>query len=166
MIIDVLTQFASATSIGTPNASTVNVGDVIDTYANATAPNNQQRDLGNGQPVYLVIVVTTAFTDAGSTAVSLLLSSDSTSTLSVDGTQTTHWRSDEVDAGQYTAGKTFVIPLPAGDVPTQVGGPGAYERYLGIQVQNTAAVAVSTGNITAFLTLDPTKWISYNDAVN
>lgn len=162
MIIDTLTQFANATSIGTPNNATVNVGDVVDTLGSFTG----NRDLGNGKALYLIIIVTSTFTSGGATLLSLILASDSTSTLSVDDTQSIHYESASEDDSAYTAGKVFVIPLPAGDLAVQVGAPGAYERYLGVQVRNRAAVAVTGGAITAFLSEDPTKWLAYADAVN
>lgn len=157
MILDERTEFCDATSIGTPNNATVNVGDVIDLTT--------QRDIGSGQDVYLVINVTSTFTSAGATTISLILASDSTTTLSVDDTQTIHWESDSVDEGQYTAGKQFVVPLPSGSVPTQVGS-GPYERYLGVQVRNRSAVAITGGAIDAFLTLDPRSVAVYPDATN
>lgn len=160
MIIDDRLEFADATSIGTPNNATVNVGDVIDTTSAFGA-----RDIGSGQPLYLVINVTTTFASAGATTISLILASDSTTSLSVDDTQTIHWESDSVDEAQYTAGKQFIVPLPSGAVPTDVSGRG-YERYLGVQVRNRSAVAITAGAIDAYLTLDPRNVAVYPDATN
>lgn len=154
MIIDERNEFADATSIGTPNNATVNVGDVVDLLIIG-------RDAGQGQPLYLVIIVDTAPDSATDTGqVSFLLSSDSTGTLAVDGTQTTHWESDRFLANGTTllAGSKFVVPLPA-NFPT-------WERFFGIQVRNSVADAVNAGAISAFLTLDPTGWKAYPDAVN
>jgi hypothetical protein len=158
MIIDDRLEFADATSIGTPNNVTVNVGDVVDIGTVA-------RDIGSGHALFLVINVTTTFASAGATLLSLILASDSTSTLSVDDTQTIHWESDSVDDAQYTAGKQFIVPLPSGSVPTDVSGKG-YERFLGVQVRNRAAVAVTAGAIDAYLTLDPRNVAVYPDATN
>jgi len=151
MILDERTEFADATSIGTPNNATVNVGDVIDLSIIG-------RDAGQGQPLYCIFQVTTTFTSGGATLLSLLIVSDSTGTPAVDDTQTIHYESSSEDDSYFTAGKTFVVPLPAVD-PT-------YERFLGVQVRNRAAVAVTGGAINAFLTLDPTGWKAYPDAIN
>lgn len=161
MFIDSRLEFADAVAVGAVNNNTLNVGNVIDTTYAFSA-----RDIGVGQPLYLVINVAVAFTSAGATTISLLLSSDSTTALSVDDTQTTHWESDSVDEGQYTLGKKFIVPLPSGAVPTDVSGKG-YERYLGVQVRNRTAQALTAGSIDAYLTFDP-QGVSthYADAVN
>lgn len=169
MIIDVLTQLANAASVGAPNNSTVNIGDNIDLLGGLAAGSfatGENRDIGNGQIVYAIIIVTTALSDAGVTSVSFQISSDSVTPNATDGTQTVHVRTGEYDAGQFTLGKTFCIPLPAGDVATQVGAPGTYERYLQLQIKNSLAVAVSGGAVTCFLSLDPKGNITYADAVN
>lgn len=150
MILDERTEFADATSVGTPNNTTVNVGDVIDLSV--------ARDIGNGQPIYLVVQVTTAITSGGAATVSFLLSSDSTATLSVDGTQTSHWESDTIAVASLVAGYTLVTALP-------LESP-AYERYLGFQVRENAGQALTAGNVNAFLTVDPHGWKSYADATN
>jgi hypothetical protein len=150
MILDERTEFADATSVGTPNNTTVNVGDVIDLSV--------ARDIGNGQPIYLVVQVTTAITSGGAATVSFLISSDSTTTLSVDGTQTSHWESDAIAVASLTAGYTLVTALP-------LESP-AYERYLGFQVRENAGQALTAGNVNAFLTVDPYGWKSYADATN
>ena len=61
MYLDNNLEFADATSVGTPNNTTVNVGDIIDS--------DVARDLGTGQPVFLVVQVTTAITSGGAATV-------------------------------------------------------------------------------------------------
>lgn len=154
MILDERTEFADATAVGVPNNTTVNVGDVINLESIGV-------HLGSGEPVYLVITIQTAITSGGASVVSLLLSSDSTGTLAVDGTQTTHWESDRLAVAGFTAGKRFVVPLPQSDA---VGH--TYEQFLGVQVRESGSVVLTGGTINAFLTLDPVIWKAFADAVN
>lgn len=151
MILDEKLEFADATSVGTPNNSTVNVGDVVDL-------GGVVRDIGAGEPLYLVIQVTTAIDSAGAATVSFILASDSTATLSVDGTQTEHYVSDKIAKATLVAGYTLVVPVPA-ESP-------AFERYLGVQVRENAGQALNAGAINAFLTHDPRQYRAYADAVN
>eukprot|EP00919_Chromeraceae_sp_WS-2016_P011772 GHVR01027481.1.p2 GENE.GHVR01027481.1~~GHVR01027481.1.p2 ORF type:complete len:154 (+),score=24.50 GHVR01027481.1:76-537(+) len=153
MILDERTEFADATSVGTPNNTTVNVGDLIDL---TTA-----RDVGNGQPLYMIVQVTTAITSGGSAIVNFQLVSDATTTVAVDDTQTIHFRSDDFAVAGLVAGVTLVFALPTG-----TEGIADYERYLGFQVRETAGQALTAGNVNAFLTLDPSGWKSYPDATN
>jgi hypothetical protein len=150
MILDERTEFADATSVGTPNNTTVNVGDVIDLQ--------EARDIGAGHPLYLVVTVDTAIGSSGSATVRFKLSSDSTSTLSVDGTQTEHATSDAIAVASLIAGYKLVIPVPAENP--------AFERYLGFQVQEAAGSALNAGKVNAFLTHDASIWKAYADATN
>ncbi len=151
MILDELTEFADATSVGTPNNTTVNVGDIIDT-------GTVVRDLGQGQPVYVVITVDTAIVSGGAATVAFLVVSDSTTTIAVDGTATRHLESDAIPVATLVAGYTMVMQLPA-------VAPD-YERYLAFQIREVAGQALTGGNVNAFLTSDPTGWTSYPDATN
>ncbi len=153
MFMDERTEFADATAVGTPNSTTVNVGDIIDLGANA-------RDAGSGQPLYLVVQVTTAITGTTS-VVNFQLVSDSTTTIAVDGTQTVHFRSDDFLEAVLLAGVTLVYPLPVG-----VDSVIDYERYLAFQVRETSGNVLTAGNVNAFLTLDPHGWTSYADGAN
>ena len=151
MMLDENLEFADATSVGTPNNSTVNVGDVIDLGAVV-------RDIGNGEPLYCVVQVTTAFTSGGAATVRFKLSSDSTATLSVDGTQTEHATSDAIAVASLVVGYQVVLPVPP-------HSPN-YERYLGFQVQEAAGQALTAGAVNAFLTRDVAVYRAYADAVN
>ena len=151
MILDERTEFADATSIGAPNNTTVNVGDIIDSSV--------VRDHGNaGRPLYLVVQVTTSFTSGGAATFSFLLVSDSTSTIATDATQTVHWESAVVAKTVTVAGYTLVVPLP-------MESP-AYERYLAVQVKENAGQAATAGAINAFLTPDPELWKAYADGAH
>ena len=151
MILDERAEFADATAIGTPNNSTVLVGDVMDTEV--------VRDIGVGNPpLYLVIQVTTAFTSGGAATFSFLLASDSTAAIAVDGSQTVHWESAVIGKASLVAGYTLIVALPQGSP--------AYERYLGVQVKENAAAAATAGAINAFLTMNPENWTAHADAAN
>lgn len=146
MFIDSTLEFADATSVGTPNNSTVNVGNLIDTSV--------IRDVGAGHPFYLVITIDTAITGTTST-VAFLLVSDSTDTIATDGNATKHIETDAIAEAKLVAGYTMVIPMPSVNPP--------YERYLGLQVKETSSNVLTAGNINAFLTLDPVGWSSKAD---
>ena len=145
-------EFADATSVGTPNGSTGNVGDIIDT-------GSVSRDIGAGQPLYLVITVDTAITSGGAATVIFHLVSDATTTIATDGSATEHVKTQDIAVADLVAGYTLVVPLPSFN-PT-------YERYLGFQVEEAASQALTAGNVNAYLTLDPVgPRDSYADAAN
>ncbi len=149
MFMDSLNEFADATSVGTPNSTTVNVGNIIDTGV--------IRDVGAGQPLYLVITVDTLVTSGGSATVAFLLVSDSSTTIATDGTATKHIETDAIAVASLVAGYTMVVPLPSVNP--------AYERYLAFQVKETAGQALTAGNVNAFLTLDPVGWSAKADNI-
>lgn len=151
MWIDENLEFADATSVGTPNNTTVNVGDIIDT-------GGVVRDLGAGEPMYLVVQVTTLVTSGGAATVRFKLASDSTETIAVDGTQTEHLTSDSIAVASLVVGYTLVMALPS-------NSPN-YERYLAFQVEEDAGQALTAGNVNAFLTRDARAYRAYADAVN
>ena len=150
MFMDDTLEFADATSVGTPNNSTGNVGDFIDT--------DVIRDVGAGTPLYLIVTVDTAVTSGGAATVAFQLVSDATTTIATDGTATKHIETDAIAVASLTAGYTMVVPLPSVNP--------AYERYIGFQVKETAGQALTAGNVNAFLTLDPTGWSAKADATN
>jgi hypothetical protein len=151
VIIDERTEFADATALNTGAAGTYNIGDIYDTGMTTS-------DVGLGEPLWLVVQVTTGITVASSTGtVQVKLVSDATTTIATDGSATQHV------AGAAVATSTTAIA--AGTVLLAVCLPsGTYERYLAIQ-QVTATTALNAGAINAFLTHDYAKWVVYADAV-
>lgn len=150
MIMDDNLEFADATSVGTPNNTTVNVGDVIDL--------DVARDLAGGsKPLWLVVIVTTAIVGTTST-VRFKLVSDSVATPAVDGTQTEHITSDSIAEALLIVGFEFKVPLPSEDP--------AYERFLGFQVEEDSGNVLTAGAVNAFLTHDARKYRTYADAIN
>lgn len=153
MFVDDKLEFCDATALNQGGAASYNIGDVVDTAV--------ARDLGNGQPVYLVIVATTAITTAGAAgSVTFALVSDGTDTIATNGTQTTHFQS--------RAWATSGTPIAAGTVlfkcPIPSEGP-AYEQYLAVQ-QITSTTALNGGAVDAFLTVDAARWKAYDDAAS
>ncbi len=158
MWLDERTEFADDVDVSAA-AGTALVGDVIDSSV--------VRDLGNGQPVYLVIRTGGTEIITGGSAGTLLfqLASDAAAAIATDGSATVHLQTDALvtddsaaNAAQFNAGGTiFFGALPLEGVP--------YERYLGI-LAVTATTTTTAGTINAFLTLDPGGWKSYADAAN
>ena len=148
MILDEFNEFADATALDTSGTDTDLIGDVID--LGATTP-----DLGNGQPVYLVIQVDTAVTSGGSATVQFHLASDAAAAIATDGSASYHYSSSAIGKATLIAGYEIITPVPL----------GPYERYLGI-LTTTGTAALTAGKINAFLTLDPKGWKSYPDATN
>lgn len=149
MILDKFNEFTDATS-AVINVGNAILGDVIDLGATPTL-----RDLGNGQPLYWVIQVDTAFTDgAGETAtVKLELASDSTANLATS--KTVHATFDATIVTTLVAGYQKIIPLPI---------QATYERYLGVW-ETVATANLATGKLNMFLTTDPNGWRAYPDAI-
>lgn len=139
MLIDKQNMFSDAQDITASAASTnyVDLGAV--------------RNVGVGEELYLVFVVTTAFTDAGSdsTVTPKLRTDDNTSFSSA-----TDLRTYDTFAALSAAGTKKVYKLEP------VTDAGSYERYL--QVYYTVANGnLTTGAISAFLAKDAQAWKAY-----
>ena len=157
MILDERNEFADAVSVAAA-ASTALIGDVID----LGAITNQ--DIGNGEPIYLVVTTDTEIITGGSAGtIQFQLVSDAQAAIAVDGSATVHLTSDllvtddaAVNSAELNAGGViFAAALPM----------EAYERYLGI-IATIATTTVTAGKINAFLTRDVSKWKAYPDATN
>lgn len=146
-ILDRLTEFADNVAVA-GSAATRNVGDVIDLQV--------VRDLGNGQPVYLYVLVNDAPT--GATTVEFRLVSDSSDTIATDGSASLHWSSGAIAIANLPDGERFVVALPLEGVE--------YERYLGFQVVNVGATDLADLDVSAGLTLDPMGWKAYPEGNN
>lgn len=115
------------------------------------------QDPGNGQPVYLNIVVDETFTDGGDSAtLQFRLRSDDSASIHAS-TSTGHFESPTILKAALVAGNTFSFPIP-------VQGT-AFERYIGLQfVVGTAGF--DAGEVTAWLSPDPIGYKAYPDATN
>lgn len=155
MILDRLSTFADKVSVANA-AGTYLVGDVIDLET--------VHDIGNSRPIYLVLLTTTDILAAAAGTIKFQLVSDAQAAIATDGTASIHFdtgtfvtdvsASNDLDAGQVIA----IIPLP-------LEGKRTYERYVGV-LAVIATQTVTQGNISAFLTLDPTAWKAHPDALN
>jgi hypothetical protein len=156
MIIDTLGQFASKVALSTAATGLALVGDVID--LGAPPQGSVFRDVGNGEPVYLVITIDTAVTSGGAATVSFVLVSDAQAAIAVDGSASQHFATAAIAKATLVAGfQVAVIALPMdGGVP--------YERFLGI-LQNVGTAALTAGKFNAFLTRTPAAWKAYTDGI-
>lgn len=154
MIIDSKLEMCDAVSVAkTAGATPQNIGNIIDLGA--------ARDIGMGEPLYLVITCDTSIITGGSAGtIQFQLVSDSTDTIATDGSQTIHmvtrkFVTDDAALNDLDAGDTvFVGALPVG------GNESAYERYLALQT-TVLTTDTTAGKINAFLTPDPTGWKAY-----
>ena len=146
MILDERTEFLAETNVFAAAGANL-VGDVIDLGL-------PTRDIGQGQPLWWMVLVTTAFVGATSTT-DFQIRSDVTGTVHPTA-GTLHVTTGAIAVAALVAGARFMIPLPVhGNV---------YEQFLGLIV--VGAVATTTvGAITSGLTLDPTGWVPYPDAL-
>lgn len=146
MILDKRTEFADAVALNTGAAGTYLIGSQVDLGV--------ARNVGNGEPLYLVITVDTAITAGASGTVAFSLASDDSAAVSTS-TSTIHFTTPAFAVGAGIAAGTVLaaIALPADG--------NAYEQFLGI-LQITGVAAVTAGKINAFLTHDVAKWIAYD----
>lgn len=161
-IMDSRLEFADNVSVAAA-AGTALIGDVIDLGAAG-------EDLGNGQPLYLVIRTgsTEIITGGAAGTLQFTLASDAAAAIATDGTATEHVLTeafvtdgtDANDAEMKAGALVYLASMP-------VGTGGNYERYLGI-LATTATTTTTAGTINAFLTLDPATAgaKAYPDAVN
>lgn len=146
MILDERNEFCDATS-GAINIGNAIIGDVIDLGATPTL-----RDIGAGEPIYLVIQVDTTFVGASGT-VKFELASDSTADLATS--KTVHLATAAIPVATLVAGYQVAYALPQ---------EVTYERYLGLW-ETVATTNMSAGKINAFLTTAVAKYTAYADAI-
>ena len=147
MIIDKLNEFADATALNTGAAGGYLIGNQIDLGLNGL-------DVGNGEPLYLVIQVDTAITAGASGTVAFSLASDATAVIN-PAASTKHLTTPVFTVGAGIAAGTV---LYAGAIPSE---GNAYKQFLGI-VQTTGVAAVTAGAVSAFLVRDVAKWKAYD----
>ena len=104
MIMDKLLEFADGQTCANA-ASTVLSTNVIDTQ--------DSRDIGQGQPIYLVIQIGTAVTSDGAALIQFRLRSDAAAAIHAT-TSTAHVDTGAIPKATLVAGYTQVIPLPMG----------------------------------------------------
>lgn len=152
MIMDELLEFMDAQAETT--ATTHNSDSYVDLGTTAAA-----REIGHGEPLYFVVTCDTTPTSGGSATVQFKLVSDSTTTISIDGSESVHYASDVIAYSDITAGDTVVcVAVPDGAIKP-------YERYLGAQLV-IGTTTLTAGKFNAFLTKDPHRITSLPDATN
>ncbi len=138
--------------------------DILNRYSNAQAltataasassiDHSEPRDLGNGEPVFVVCIVTTAFTDSGSdTIVTVTVETDSDSAF---GSPTV----------VQTLGAFGAVPAAGSRLAALLQVDKVNERYSQLRYTMTTGGNLSTGNVTSFLCYDVQAYVSYPDAV-
>lgn len=150
MWVDKLTEFSDAQDL---DAET---GTILAT--NQIDLSSIGRDIGNGEPLYLVMTVDEAFTDGGDSAtLTVRLVSDDTASIHAS-TSTIHFQSEALVKTKLTLGATFVWVVPYGSGVT-------YEQFLGVNYV-TATAGFDDGMVSTFLTTTPQAWKAYPDATN
>ena len=146
MILDALIEFSDAQAV-TSTAISTNVADL------GPVTDNTLRDIGTGEPLYLVVQTAVACTDTGNDAtLTVTLESDSTANLATS--PTVHFS---------TGALAFSAFAPAGAVVAAVRLPaGLYERYLGVRY-TVANGPLTAGAFDAFLTRDVQRFRAYAD---
>lgn len=141
MYLDAQTTFSDAQAVTSTAIST----NVIDLGAT-----NTLKDIGAGEPVYLVVVTETAATDSGSDAtLTVTLESDDNAGLT---SATTHLTTGALAFATFSPDKAV---LYAGPIPS-----GSYQRYIGVRY-TVASGPLTAGNFDAFLTRDISAWRAY-----
>ena len=155
MILDERNEFCDATSVAAI-ASTALVGDVIDLGSTSS-------DIGNGEPLYLVIQTDTEIITGGNAGtIQFFLASDAQAAIAVDASATVHLSSASLVTDDAAANSAA---LNAGGLILAAALPmGTYERYLGI-LCTIGTTTVTAGKINAFLTNDVSKWAALPDAL-
>lgn len=140
---DLNDTFSAATAV-----TATAISDVID-----LGTGNTTRDIGAGEPIYLVIKVDTAATAAGAATVTFSLESDSTADLATSAT--VHWTSAAIGKATLVADyRVIAVALPLGQ----------YERYLGVRY-TVATGPLTAGAFTAYLTRQPQAYTNYADGI-
>lgn len=138
MILDANTRFSNAQAI-TAAANSTNVLDI----------GKAGRNPGTGKPLYVVVVVTVAFTDSGS---------DTTLTVTLEGDTTNAMvpaksRDLFIIPALAAVGDTFIAPLHP---------QGAVEAYQFLDLKYTPNNgSLTTGSVTAAIVEDVAAWTAF-----
>lgn len=146
MYLDAKNEFSDAQAV----TSTAISSNVID-----LGSVNTTKDIGLGEPLWLIVSTQTAATDSGS---------DATLTVTLESAADAGLTSGPVV--HYTTGAlAFATFSPAGTTLVAIRLPSAdYKRYVGIRY-TVASGPLTAGKFDAFLTHDIQKWKSYADQV-
>lgn len=146
MLMDETLEFSDAGVVATATGKTLH-GDVVDLGIG--------RDVGVGDPLYVVVTIADAITSGGAATLSFEVVSDAQAAILVDGTETRHAKTTDFSLAELAQGQIFVIPLPP-EFP-------AYEQFLGL-ITNVGTAVLTGGAINAFITRDRGTWKAYPDS--
>lgn len=143
-IIDSHNEFSSAQAV-TVTAISTNVIDLGPTNPNPV------KDIGVGDPLWLIVRTLQAATDASSDA-TLAVSLESAENEALSTNPVVHFTTGALAFAAFSpAGtKLIAIPLPSAD----------YKRYLGVRY-TVASGPLTAGTFDAYLTRDPQQWRAY-----
>lgn len=142
MLIDQRTTFAWEEAV-TGTAGTVKLGEALD----LTVASN----MGEGYPMYLVVLFTTTTAGGTSSAYNLVTADNA----ALDSNPVTLLTSPVYPVATGVAGlQAIVVAIPK----------AAYKRWLGITV--TRVGTLTAGAVSAFLTQDPPAWRAYPEGYN
>lgn len=110
---------------------------------------NTLKDLGVGNPLYLVILITESVAASGGAAtITFNLGSDATTTIA-GGTD--HWTSAAIAKATLAAGYLIVVPFPVNQ---------DYERYIGMTF-TPATNNITAGKAIVAITAEVDSWRAY-----
>lgn len=135
-------MFVDDTLLLCDNQEMIGASAAID-YSSQAINLGTVRDVGKGEPAYLVINVTTLFEsggDIGTVVFALIDEEDET----LDGESVVIVQTAPILVTALTAGRIIVIPIPAGLITQQ---------YLGLKT-TYGGETVTAGKIDAFIALD------------
>jgi hypothetical protein len=148
MLVDRRLELCNSTALNLGAPASYLLGDQPDLGVNLV------RDVGSGYDVYLVLQVRVTCTGAGA-SLQVALASDPVAAMT-PGTAVEAFNTPVYPVASLVAGFTRVFALPPGIT---------YGRFLGL-IQKTVGAAFTAGQISAFITMDPSILRSYPDAIN
>jgi len=155
MFIDSSLEFADDKAVPTTGTGTQNlmIGEID--LRPVGISDNTTVDFSAGEPIYLVIEVTTAIAGAGDQYAFSLFTDDVKTTAGATSSGAQIFDTG-LSASHRTAGKRIIVTLPEAN----------YERYLTLHGRSNNATAPTSGKINAFITKDVVNWTSTNTRVN
>ena len=145
MLLDSQLMFSDAQAVTSTTIST----NVYDTNTNNSP--NTVKDLGAGEPLYLIVQTQTTCTDVGSDA-TLTVSLESDSTADLATSPTVHFSTGALAFASFATAGTRLCAVRLPD--------GAYERYLGVRY-TVSNGPLTAGKFNAFLVKDVQSLTNY-----
>lgn len=150
MILDTNLLLTNAVSFAAV-AGTATTTNVIDLGLAARNP-------FNGEDIFAVVSITTAFLSAGASTTEFRFVTDAQDPMATDGTATFHGSTGAIPKALLVVGARFVVSL-------NKLGPVS-ERFLGLNVVTAVATTTAGAATIDIMTTVPDTWRPYTDAVN